>query len=104
MKATIRYYYFDVSTVAGEAKYAKLCDDIRNALGLKKPIHYETRERFDHKLETATYNLLGTDDTGTVLHTVGVLPTARKEIYLWAEWFTRNKNTRKGYYLESKHE
>lgn len=95
MLVTLRYYYFDVSRIADEAKYAKMCSDIRDSLGLRKPVHFESRKQFNHKLVTSTHTLEGKDDTGTVLYVDG------QEMYVWAEWFTMNRNIRKGYFLES---
>lgn len=98
MRAVLRYYYFNTVHVADHAKYAKMCDDIRNSLGLRKPVHFEARERFDHKLQTTEHTITGRDQTGTILYADG------RELYLWAEWFTMNKNIKQGYFLESEHE
>lgn len=94
---SVRYFYFDIQRTADFAKYQKLCEEIRELHGLKRPVHFisDQRQRFDHKLETTTHKIEGTDDTGTVLH------GKKEDIYLWAEWFTLNKNIRKGYYVEN---
>lgn len=96
--AKLRYYYFNISTVEGEAKYAKMKDDIRNSLGLLRPVRHEAFYRFDHKLttvDTVEIRITSTNCTGVTFESDGTQYTN------WTEWFSLNKNLKFGYYLES---